>query len=73
MWIDTNNCVPLDEGQYMVQTRFNKVCPVYYTPEGGWNTSWLSDGTLDDRYAMNDGCIVRWFKVPMPEDWVEEQ
>ena len=65
-WTDTQNCVPLIDGEYMVQTVFGKVTCMNFTPEGGWNTHEDVDGYIDTESAMNDGYVVRWYFMETP-------
>jgi hypothetical protein len=75
-WIDTRNCEPLNDGNYFVQTVYGDVTSIGYTLKGGWNTHIDKDGVLSDESAINDGYIVRWFRVErppeVPEEWMEE-
>ena len=76
MWIDTRDCVPLADGEYMVQTVYSRVTGMNYTHEAGWNTHRDEDGTLHKENAMNDGYVVRWHQMMMPmavpKEWLEE-
>lgn len=76
MWIDTRDCVPLTEGEYIVQTVYGRVCHMNYTTEGGWNTHKDADGTLYTENAIEDLYVARWFDIPtpreVPEIWLEE-
>ena len=71
MWVDCKDFEPLMDGKYWVQTVYSDVKALEYTHEGGWNTHY-SDGLLYDKYAMNDGYIVRWHKVDLPPAVPEE-
>ena len=75
MWVDTNDCMPIADGEYWVQTVYGDVKTLAYTYEGGWNTHYEEDGKLHDKYAMNDGYVVRWHKVDyppaVPKEWKE--
>lgn len=78
-WVDTREREPLIAGEYMAQTVYGRVTTITYTPEGGWNTYYESDGT-----PSNDGItkfewsryIVRWLDVPeppaVPKEWKDE-
>ena len=76
MWTDTRNCVPLEDGEYYVQTVYGKVTTMSYTHEAGWNTHYDSEGNLCDRSAIEDLYVVRWFSVPKPKavptEWMDE-
>lgn len=75
MWIDTRECVPLADGEYIVQTVYGDVKPMNYTHEGGWNTH-CEGGVLYDANAMDNLYIVRWHSVTtpkaVPSEWKEE-
>ena len=75
-WIDTRDCVPLEDGFYLVQTVYGEVYGYNYTSAGGWNTFYTTEGELRDKSAINDGYVVRWFNAPkpdaVPEEWYEE-
>ena len=75
-WVDTRNCVPLIDGDYIVQTVYGETTTISYTFEGGWNTHKNDEGELKATSAMNDGYIVRWFAVekpkPVPAEWKDE-
>lgn len=77
MWIDSKECVPFKDGEYLVQTVFGDVRPLMYTFEGGWNTHRDENGKVQaDNRMENDGYIARWFLPPtpptIPEAWVDE-
>ena len=75
MWIDTRNCVPLADGYYLVQTVFGRITGMNYTHEGGWNTSYHSDGLYADS-AVEDTYIARWYDAEkpkaVPQEWEDE-
>lgn len=66
-WIDTRDCVPLEDGFYLVQTVYGEVHGYIYTSAGGWNTYYTTEGELRDQNAINDGYVVRWFNAPKPK------
>lgn len=76
MWIDTRECVPLTDGEYLVQTVYGKVSPMLYTYEGGWNTFVDNKGELNNTNAFDNLYVVRWFTAIKPDDvpkeWYEE-
>ena len=81
MWIDTRDCVPLTDGNFMAQTVYGRVTTMTYTPDGGWNTYYDEDGTIHKEYTAEekadwDKYVVRWFKVPdapkVPKAWKDE-
>lgn len=75
-WVDTKNCVPLIDGDYIVQTVYGRTVTMSYTFEGGWNTHKNGEGELEADNAMNDGYVARWFAVekpkPIPTEWMNE-
>ena len=75
MWIDTRDCVPLEDGYYLVQTVYGETWGYQYTHAGGWNT-FCVDGELHANSAINDGYVARWYKAEapkaVPEEWVDE-
>jgi hypothetical protein len=75
MWIDTRDCVPLTDGEYLVQTIYGEVKPLDYTHEGGWNTHYEGD-KLFGAYAIRNDYVARWYKVDnppaVPKAWKEE-
>ena len=75
MWIDTRDCVPLTDGEYIVQTVYGRTTLMNYTRKGGWNTHY-EDGTLHTDNAICDLYVVRWFDIPqpkeVPEEWFKE-
>lgn len=76
MWIDSRDCEPLKDGEYVVQKASGVVQPMHYTEEGGWNTHRTTEGVLCDKYKLTK-TVVRWFEVPsppkdIPEEWVED-
>lgn len=77
MWVDTRECVPFKDGEYIVQTIYGDVGTMQYTFEGGWNTHRDENGKVQAGYRLeNDGYIARWFLPPtpptIPESWVDE-
>lgn len=76
MWVDARNCEPLNEGEYMIQTVFGDVRAMSYTPEYGWNTCTLSDGSVCNENRVRSSYIARWLSVPtpntVPEKWLDE-
>lgn len=77
MWINSKECVPFKDGQYLIQTVFGDVRSLMYTFEGGWNTHRDENGKVNaDNRMENDGYIARWFLPPtpptIPEAWVDE-
>ena len=72
-WINTRDCVPLVEGEYLVQTVFGGVKAMRFTPEGGWNT-YYAEGEVKGK-PLN-AYVARWYKVetppPVPDEWLEE-
>lgn len=77
MWIDSKECVPFKDGEYLIQTVFGDVRSLMYTFEGGWNTHRDENGKVNTNNRMeNDGYIARWFLPPtppaIPEAWVDE-
>ena len=77
MWVDTRECVPLVDGEYMVQTVYGRVILMNYTYKGGWNTHYINeDGELDDDSAMSNLYVVRWHSVDtpksVPKEWYNE-
>ena len=73
MWIDTRECVPLEDGFYLVQTVTGEVIGYEYTHEAGWNTHYDDEGHLHDKNAIEDTYIARWYKAtkpkPVPDEW----
>lgn len=65
-WTDTQNCVPLIDGEYLVQTIYGKVTCMGFTPEGGWNTHRDWTGKISTESAINDGYVVRWYFAERP-------
>lgn len=76
MWIDTRECVPLADGEYMVQTVYGRVTAINYTHKAGWNTHYDTDGVLHDDKAMDNLYVVRWHSVStpksVPQKWLDE-
>ena len=76
MWTDTKDCVPLTDGNYLVQTVYGDVASMLYTTAGGWNTHIDQNGVLCDESAIEDGYVARWYDVPtppeVPQAWYEE-
>ena len=66
MWIDTNECVPLSDGIYLVQTVYGEVQPMNYTRDGGWNTHRDLNGEVYTDHAMSILYVVRWYKPEQP-------
>lgn len=75
MWIDTRDCVPLEDGEYIIQTVYGRTAPMDYTRAGGWNTHY-EDGVLITNNAICDLYVARWFDIPqpkeVPEEWFDE-
>lgn len=67
MWIDTKECVPFADGEYLVQTVYGRVASMNYTHKAGWNTHFDSDGVLHGDSAFPYEYVVRWYKVPKPD------
>ena len=76
MWIDTRDCVPLADGEYIVQTVYGRITSINYTHKGGWNTHYDSDGNLYDDKAMDSLYIARWHDIStpksVPQEWLDE-
>lgn len=78
MWINSRERLPEKDGEYMYQTVYGGIGSVFYTVEGGWNTTRdISTGELRNEHAIaNDGYYARWFDVPepepIPEEWYRE-
>ena len=78
MWINAKERLPEKDGEYMYQTVYGGIGCVFYTVEGGWNTTReISTGELQTEHAIeNDGYYARWFEVPepepIPEEWLDE-
>lgn len=76
MWIDTRDCVPLTDGEYVVQSVFGDVHSMNYTPEGGWNTHRDNNGTLYNERAIDGLYVARWCSIPSPKavpvEWLED-
>lgn len=76
MWIDTRDCEPLVDGEFMVQMTSGSVQSLSFTPDGGWNTHYDCNGVLHDDWAINPVAVARWFSVPtpepVPEEWYKE-
>ena len=77
MWVNSRECVPFKDGEYLIQTVFGDVRSLMYTFEGGWNTHRDENGKVNaDNRMENDGYIARWFLPPtpptIPEAWVDE-
>ena len=76
MWVDTREHKPTKDGEYIVQTVYGNVSPMFYTVKCGWNTARLPNGTIDDAYPLSDLCVVRWYEIErpdeVPEKWKEE-
>lgn len=74
MWIDMKDCVPLADGEYLVQTVFGAVTPMTYTTEGGWNTYKDDEGLHNDR-AIGETYVARWYNVEtpaaVPAEWLD--
>ena len=65
-WIDTRNCVPLIDGEYLIQSVFGNVTSMNYTLDGGWNTHYDKDGTLRNENVIADTYVARWYFAPTP-------
>lgn len=78
MWVNAMEKLPEKDGIYMYQSVYGYVGTIFYTVEGGWNTSRNEEtGRLSDENAIeNDGYITRWLDAPdpepVPEEWLEE-
>lgn len=76
MWIDTRDCVPLADGEYIVQTVCGRISYMHYTSAGGWNTHTDTDGNLHTEDVITDLYVARWFEIPQPEKvpeaWFDE-
>lgn len=78
MWINSRECVPFKDGEYLIQTIYGDVRSMLYTFEGGWNTNRnaLTGEVMTENRIENDGYIARWFLPPtppaIPEAWVDE-
>ena len=76
MWIDTRECVPLEDGFYLIQTVFGEINGYSYTNAGGWNTRYTFDGKLSDKSVIENSYVARWYKAerpaPVPEEWENE-
>ena len=78
MWINSRERLPEKDGEYMYQTVYGGIGSIFYTVEGGWNTTRdISTGELRNEHAIaNDGYYARWFEVPVPEpipeEWLDE-
>lgn len=68
MWIDTRECVPLSDGEYMIQSVFGEVTIMNYTFKGGWNTHYDKQGVLHNNRAIRNEYVARWLKVPTPPE-----
>ena len=68
MWIKTTDCEPLEDGEYMVQTRYGRVTSMLYTFKGGWNTHYTTDGKLKTKDKIESDYIIRWFDLPKPPE-----
>lgn len=76
MWVNARERLPEKDGEYMYQSVYGCVGAIFYTVEGGWNTT-KSDNVLNAKHAIeNDGYITRWLDAPdpepVPEEWLEE-
>lgn len=75
-WTDTRNCVPLVDGDYIIQTVFGSITTMMYTFKGGWNTYYDTDGVLHGEDPIDDRYIARWYfpeKPPaVPKLWEKE-
>ena len=65
-WVDTIDCVPLADGDYIVQTVFGSTGTMMYTLKGGWNTYYDNKGILHNNNPMPDGYVARWYAAPTP-------
>lgn len=76
MWINTREQKPTKDGEYIIQTVYGNVSPMFYTVECGWNTARFSNGSVDDAYPLSDLYVVRWYDIEepdeVPEKWKEE-
>ena len=76
MWIDTRDCVPLTDGEYVVQTVHGRVTTMNYTVKAGWNTHYDYEGNLSKDNAMDCFYIVRWHDMStprsVPKEWLDE-
>lgn len=76
MWIDTRDCVPLEDGYYLVQTVFGEITGYSYTHKAGWNTRYDHHGNLCAKSAIENSYVARWYStakpMPIPEEWVNE-
>lgn len=78
MWVDSRECVPFKDGEYLIQTIYGDVRSMLYTFEGGWNTNRnaLTGEVMTENRIENDGYIARWFLPPtppaIPEEWVDK-
>lgn len=68
MWVDTRDCVPLNDGTYAVQTVYGDVVPMGYTYKGGWNTSHNIDGSLHTAHKLDNFYVVRWCIITAPPE-----
>lgn len=74
-WVDTRECVPLEDGYYLVQTVHGDITGMGYTHKGGWNTGYY-DGVLHDDAKIDDTAIARWYRAEkpkaVPQAWLDE-
>lgn len=79
-WIDTREREPETDGRYLIQDVTGEVWDMEYTPEGGWNTHYDSNGIIYTDAALKKTYVARWFEAPAPEpvpyewyrEWLEE-
>lgn len=76
MWLDTRECIPLADGEYVVQTVFGSVQALQYTHKAGWNTYYDCKGVLQDDKPIEFDYIARWYKVEeppeVPQKWKDD-
>ena len=64
-WTDTRECIPLEDGLYLVQTVYGDTTPMHYTFKGGWNTYYEED-VLCATKRLEDEYIARWYRTEKP-------
>lgn len=72
MWVDTRDREPDHDGFYLVQMIYGDVDGLNYTTDGGWNTHYDTFGNLQNKFAIADYKVARWFDAPEPEPVPDE-
>ena len=68
MWVVTKERKPEQDGFYLVQLMYGDVNGLSYTTDGGWNTHYDRFGNLQNKSAIADYKVARWFDAPEPPE-----